>query len=145
MRIAGCLFAVTLLLCGCAQSPYQLGAFIPGRIVSLADGKIMPMQIQLSYGAGKMTAFDPVTSETFDGTYTAIQEAKSSQVSRPGLFGDTDVGSEVTVTNMSQASAVLVGSKGTVLNIKMQIQAGSPPIGFGEATDNAGKKYNVQF
>ena len=145
MRIVGCLFAFTLLLCGCVQSPYQLGAFIPGRIVSLADGKILPMQIQLSYGSGKMTAVDPVTGETFDGTYTAIQETKASQVSQPGLFGDNEVGSSVTVTNMSQASAILVGSKGTVLNIKMQIQAGRPPIGFGEATDNAGKKYNVQF
>lgn len=145
MRTVFSLVALALLLAGCATNPYTLGSYIPGRIISLSDGKILPMQIQLSYGTGKMTAVNPDTGEFFDGTYTAIQETKSSQVSRPTWLGDQETASEVTTSDLAQASAVLVGNKGTVLDIKMQIKAGSPPIGFGEATDNAGKKYRVQF
>jgi hypothetical protein len=145
MKTAASLLALSLLLVGCAESPYRLGAFIPGRIVSLSDGKILPMQIQLSYGSGHMTAVNPDTGETFDGIYTAINETKLSAVSRPGLFGDEDVASSTTVSDVSQSSAVLVGSKGTVIDIKMTIKAGAPPIGYGDGVDNAGKKYRIQF
>lgn len=145
MRTVFSLFALALLLAGCATETNPLGSFIPGRIISLSDGKVLPMQIQLSYGTGKMTALNPETGETFDGIYTAILETKSSQVSRPTWLGDQETASEVTTSDLAQASAVLVGNKGTVLDIKMQIQAGVRPIGFGEATDNAGKKYRVQF
>lgn len=145
MKVAASLLGLSLLLVGCAENPYHLGAYIPGRIVSLSDGKILPMQIELSYGSGHMKAVNPDTGETFDGIYTAINETKSSAVSRPGLFGDQDVASETTVSDLAQGSAVLVGSKGTVIDVKMTIKAGSPPIGFGEGVDNAGKKYRIQF
>jgi hypothetical protein len=145
MKIAASLLVLSLFLAGCAEDPYRAGSFIPGRIVSLSDGKILPMQIELSYGTGRMTAVNPETGEAFDGTYTAINETKSSEVSRPTFFGDQETASETTTSDIAQGSAVLVGNKGTVLSIKMQIKAGSPPIGFGEATDNAGKKYHVQF
>jgi hypothetical protein len=145
MKVAASLLGLSLLLVGCAQSPYQLGTYIPGRIVSLSDGKILPMQIELSYGSGHMKAVNPDTGETFDGIYTAINETKLSAVSRPGLFGDQDVASQTTVSDVSQSSAVLVGSKGTVIDVKMTIKSGAPPIGYGDGVDNAGKKYRVQF
>lgn len=145
MRFAAVLIAAALVLGGCETSPYVVGAMIPGRITSLADGRTLPMQIQLSYGSGRMTAVDPKTSEMFDGTYTAIQQTQVTQHTQPSLFGDEDVGQSVATSDVAQASAVLVGNKGTILNIKMQIKAGSPPIGFGEAEDNHGAKYNVQF
>jgi hypothetical protein len=101
------------------------------------------MQIELSYGSGSMSATDPVTGEVFNGTYTAILETHVIQHQSTSLFG-----SDATVTDTSgvaQGSAVLVGNKGTVLNLKLHIKPGTQPSGFGEAEDNHGKKYNVQF
>jgi hypothetical protein len=145
MKLAVYLFAATMVLGGCATQPNPIGTYIPGRMVSLVDGKIIPLQVQLSYGSGQMNGTDPATGETFTGTYTAIQETSTNQVSTPSFWGDQDTAQEVKTSDVAQASAVLVGNKGTVFNIKMTVKAGNPPIGFGEATDNAGKKYNVQF
>jgi len=145
MKHVACLFALSLVLCGCATDPYPAGSFLPGRIVSLADGKILPAQAEISSGSGKLTATDPVTGEVFDGRYTAIQETTTSQVTRPGFLFDDETGQEVKTSDVAQASAILVGNKGTVINIKMTVKAGSPPIAYGEGTDNKGNKYNVQF
>ena len=143
MRLAIAFLA--LLLGGCAVPTNQVGNMIPGRIVSLSKGTLLPMQIQLSYGTGTMNATNPVTGEHFEGNYTAIQDTKSVQYSKPGFLGDMETHHSVESSTACPASAVLVGNKGTVMNIKMQIQAGNPPVGFGEAEDNKGEKYNVQF
>lgn len=145
MKLAAVIAVLAIALAGCATDPYPVGSMIPGRITSLSDGKVLPMQIQLSYGAGKMSAVDTASGETFDGSYTAVVQTNVVQHSQPGLFGDTDTGQSVQTSDVAQASAVLVGTKGTVLNFKMTIKAGSPPIGFGDGEDNHGKKYNVQF
>lgn len=134
------------LISGCAVgTQYTVGDMIPGRIISLSTGTLYPMQIQLSYGSGRMTATNSTTGEYFEGTYTAISDARSVQYSRPTLLGEQETYQAVEKSNATPASAVLVGNKGTILNIKMQIQAGNPPIGYGEAEDNKGGKYNVQF
>ena len=141
MRISIAL--AVLLLCGCAADPFAGGTFVPGRMTSLSDGTIFPMQIELSYGTGKMMATDPVTGETFQGTYTAIQDQHVIQHQSTSLFGDDDTA--VDTSGIAQGSAVLVGNKGTVVNLKLQIKPGPRPTGFGEAEDNHGKKYNIQF
>lgn len=143
MRFFIALFLVSLA--GCAAPTHQAGDMIPGRIISLSKGTLLPMQIQLSYGSGRMTAVNPATGESFEGNYTAIQDTKHVQYSRPTLLGNQETHQAVESSTSVPASAVLVGNKGTVLSIKMQIKAGNPPIGFGEAVDNKGDKYNVQF
>jgi hypothetical protein len=130
---------------GCAVPTNQVGDMIPGRIISLSKGTLLPMQIQLSYGSGKMTATNPITGEYLEGNYTAIQDTKAVQYTKPTFLGDQETHQSIERSTTCPASAVLVGNKGTVLNIKMQIQAGNPPIGYGEAEDNKGEKYNVQF
>lgn len=139
------LLLLIIFLSGCAVPTNKVGDMIPGRIISLSKGTLLPMQIQLSYGSGKMTATNPTTGESFEGNYTAIQDTKAVQYSKPTLFGDQETHQSFERSTTSPTSAVLVGNKGTVMNIKMQIQAGNPPIGFGEAEDNKGEKYNVQF
>jgi hypothetical protein len=133
------------LLGGCAVPENQVGNMIPGRIISLSKGTLLPMQIQLSHGTGKMNATNPATGEYFEGNYTAIQDIKSVQHSKPGFLGDLETHHSIERSTACPASAVLVGNKGTVMQVKMQIQAGNPPVGFGEAEDNKGEKYNVQF
>jgi hypothetical protein len=48
------LFVVCLFSVGC-------GRMLDGKIYSLDDGVVMPMQIETSYGYGKMNASNPKT------------------------------------------------------------------------------------
>jgi hypothetical protein len=116
---------------------------LPGRIISLADGTTLPMQYEFTSGSGKMTATNPVTAEFFQGTYTAVLETRVHTHQSNSLFGNDDT--SVETADVAQGSAVLVGNKGTVLNLKLQVKVGNPPSGFGEGEDNKGVKYNVQF
>ncbi len=147
MRTVSVLFAI--LLSGCAVGhSYVAGTMIPGRIVSLSSGIIYPMQIQLSQGSGKMTATNPTTGEYFEGTYTAVVGTRYTQYSKETFWGTETTQKAIETNTAVPASAVLVGNKGTVLNIKMLIQAGNQqrlPVGYGEAEDNKGEKYNIQF
>lgn len=115
MRLAAGLLA--LLLSGCAANPHPEGTFAQGRLISESEAKVIMLQID---GAGHMSGVDAATIEAFHGTYTAVNDTTG------------------------QVSAVLTGNKGTVFNINMKIKRGLP-IGPGEATDNAGKKYSVEF
>lgn len=134
------------LLAGCAVTTANpIGSYIPGRMVSLSDGKVYPMQIQLSYGSGKVVATDPVSGEILDGSYTAIQTTRTVQTSRPTWLGDQQTATAVEQSNTAEGTAILVGNQGTVVSLKLHIRAGNPPIGYGEGEDNKGKKYSVQF
>ncbi|MGA7674628.1 MAG: hypothetical protein WCA78_06225 [Rhizomicrobium sp.] len=145
MRIAIAVLAFLLVGCATEPDPYAMGNMLPGKITSLSDGKIFPAQAEISTGSGRMTAINPDTGEVFEGRYTAIQENKVIQQVDNSFWGDGDTSQAVETSDTAHASAVLVGNKGTVLNIKMEVKAGHPPIAYGDAEDNAGKKYNVQF
>ncbi len=145
MRIAIAFLTFALAACATGPDPYALGNMLPGKIVSLSDGTVFPAQAEISTGSGRMTAVNPVTGESFEGRYTAILETKVVQHSTTSFWGDEDAGQSVESSDVAQASAVMVGTKGTVLNVKMKVKAGHPPSAFGDAEDNKGQKYNVQF
>lgn len=138
-----------VLVTGCfPPDPYPAGSMLPGKIICLADGKTLPMEIELtplSSPSGKMTAVDPVTQERFAGTYTCMVETKTVNDAVPNFWGAQQVKTSVQMSNVVPGMAVLVGDKGTVLNIRMSIQAGRPPVGFGSAEDNKNNKYTLQF
>ena len=138
---------VALLLAGCAtEGQYQPGAMLPGRIIALSDGTTFPMQYEFTSGSGKMTARNPITGELFQGTYTAILETHTVQNTNTSIFDLSDDDSQsVSTSDVAQGTAVLVGNKGTVLNLKLHVKVGNPPTGFGEGEDNKGGKYSVQF
>ena len=141
MRIA--ITLVALLLCGCATEGYAPGSMLPGRITSLADGTTLAMQYELTSGSGKMIATNPVTGEILQGMYTAVLETKVHTHQSNSLFGSDDTSTET--GDVAEGTAVLVGNKGTVLNLKLHVKVGNPPTGFGDGEDNKGVKYNVQF
>lgn len=136
-------------LSACATTiPYPVGSMLPGSIVSVADGRIYPMEIQissLSHPTGRMVATNPMTGEVLEGNYTAIVTTNRTSVSRPGLLGPETSGYATEVSSTAPAQATLVGNQGTVLTLRMQIQAGNPPVGIGEGEDNNGRRYTVQF
>jgi hypothetical protein len=106
------------------------------------------MQIELSTGAGKITAVDQKTGETFSGNYTAVSEDKYIQYTRDTFWGPERTQQAIEASSSVPATAILVGDKGIVININMRIRPGDRntlPIGYGEGVDNKGKKYNFQF
>ena len=48
-------------------------------------------------------------------------------------------------SDLSYATALFTGDKGTVLTCDMKIQAGLEPHGFGDCEGSKGKKYKLQF
>ena len=118
---------------------------LPGKIICLSDGTVFPAQVEITTGSGRMMATNPVTGEVFEGRYTALQENKIHQNVDNSFWGNGDTSQAVETSDVAHGSAVLVGNKGTVLNIKLEVKAGHPPIAYGEAEDNRGAKYNVQF
>jgi hypothetical protein len=142
---------LVLLLTACASGPtyhYRGGEMIPGRLISLADGTLLPMQLELSTGSGRITAFNPVTNEKFSGNYTAVSEDKYIQYSKPSFWGSENTVQAVEMSSSVPATAIIVGDQGTVINIRIRIRPGNAhvlPIGYGDAEDNKGVKYNFQF
>jgi hypothetical protein len=134
---------LALLLCGCATEGNKYGDMLPGRIISLADGTTLAMQYELTSGSGKMIATNPVTGEILQGMYTAVLETKVHTHQSNSLFGSDDTSTET--GDVAEGTAVLVGNKGTVMNLKLHVKVGNPPTGFGDGEDNKGVKYNVQF
>jgi len=138
-----------LILAGCASEPdpYGVGATMPGKLISLKDGHILPVNVQISsmaHPTGAMTAVDPASGEQFNGTYICVVETKVVQNTQQG-FWDTDTEQSVQTSDVAPGTAVLVGDKGTVVNLKFTVKAGRPPSGFGEGEDNKGTKYSLQF
>ena len=99
----------------------------------------------MSHPTGTMTGIDPVTGEQFSGNYTFIVETKVVRQSQPGLLFDEDTSRAVQTSNVAPGTAVLVGDKGTVINLTITAKAGSPPVGLGNGEDNKGRKYTLQF
>ena len=145
MRMVVAILAILLVGCATEPDPYGIGSMLPGKIVSLSDGVVFPAQAEISTGSGRMTATNPVSGEVFEGRYTAIQENKVIQHVDNSFWGNGDTSQAVETSDIAHGSAILVGNKGTVLNIKMEVKAGHPPIAYGDAEDNNGKKYNVLF
>jgi hypothetical protein len=144
------IIALALVLAGCATGPdpYASGSMLPGKMIALADGHVIPVQIELSpmsHPTGTMTADDSVTGEHFKGNYTFITETKVVQQSQPGLLFDQETSQAVQTSDVAPGTAVLVGDKGTVINLKITAKAGRPPVGYGNGEDNKDRKYTLQF
>ena len=91
---------------------------------SVSDSIAMPMQIEVTYGHGRMSAQNPKSGERFEGTYSGVREGNTTQ---------------------ANAIATLIGDQETVLDCVMRIQAGLSPHGMGTAKDNRGREYRIQF
>ncbi|MBU1853145.1 MAG: hypothetical protein KJ957_03765 [Candidatus Omnitrophica bacterium] len=149
-----------LILIGCAtlSSDIKPGEMLFGEIVSLSDGNTLPMQIEIikiSDVNGKMSAYNPKTGEDFQGKYSAIFEKEivdgfgsSTVTTDSGTRHGSRDKTTIKTSSTTEAAAVLIGDKGTVLDISMTMQTGNRKRdlhGHGKAKDNKGNKYQVRF
>ena len=150
------LAAIAMLLVAC-------GTKLPGKLYSLEDGVVMEFQIERSYGTGDMYAQNLKTGEKFSGQYTGTYKGGGTTTTTgsgdySGTTSSSSTGtiyrhsgsvstSSTSFTPPSDATArgVLIGDKGTVIELYMDIRPGIVPKGHGEGIDNKGRRYQVQF
>lgn len=130
----------SFLLAGCAVP----GTMLPGSIYD-TQGAVLPFQIEVTTGAGRVAASDPATGETFAGTYAAVLGRHSSASTTFGTDGQSRFTTSSGGSNLAPTTAFLKGDKGSMLTCEMQIAAGFNPHGIGTCQDNRGKAYRLQF
>ena len=133
------LSALSMLL-GCIGC----GRMLDGQIYSLEDAIVLPMQIETSYGHGKMNATNPKTGERLEGTYSAVSAGQHTTMF--GSVGGTSISAfGQSESALGNAIATLIGDRGTVLDCVMQIRKGLHPHGIGTGRDKQGHEYRIQF
>jgi len=124
-----------IVLSGC------VGTMLPGRMYASPSGQILQFEIETSYGQGKMTAFNDQTGEKFTGEYSAIRRGGGMMLGNAG-------NSNVTLLQpplSANGQGVLVGDKGTMIRLYLEIKPGLRPTGHGTGTDEEGRRYEVFF
>lgn len=126
-----------VVLSGCIA----MGTMLPGRIYAEPNGQVLQFSIEKSRGQGKMTAYNPQTDERFTGEYSAMYVGGSSTV---GMVGGKNVVLHQGPTG-ANGKGVLVGDKGTMIRLFLEIESGNRPTGHGTGTDQEGKRYEIFF
>ena len=133
-----------------------------GKLYSLDDGTAMDFQIERSNGTGGMFAQNSKTGESFTGQYTGTYKGGgTATTTEDGSYAGSTNRANGTLYQQSgkfksnrttfiaptdaTARGVLIGDKGTVIELYMEIRPGIVPKGHGEGVDNHDKRYQVQF
>lgn len=134
MRLLAYVIAA-VVLSGC------VGTMLQGRMYASPGGQLLQFSIETSYGQGKMAAYNPKTDERFTGEYSAMHRGQGM------MFGNVGR-SNVTLFQPptgANGRGVLVGDKGTMISLYLEIKPGLRPTGHGTGTDEEGKRYEVFF
>ena len=133
-RLLVCVIAVAVLS-GC------VGTMLPGRMYASPSGQLLQFNIQTSRGNGKMDAYNEQTGERFTGEYSAFYKGQGA------VFGNVG-GSNVTLFQPptgANGRGVLIGDKGTMITLFLEIKPGFRPTGHGTGADQNGRQYEVFF
>jgi hypothetical protein len=142
---------LALLLVGCA------GDMLTGQLHAIDDGTTLQFEIERSHGKGKLTALNPKTGEKFEGTYTAVMHGEEATFTQVSTFDPAKAVNRGNMPNQgytatshkagdyAAARGILIGDKGTTIELRMEIEPGIKPRGHGEGRDNSGRRYQVQF
>ncbi len=151
MRSLVMALVVAATLSSCALVPAE--RVFESRMYNLATGEVV-IGVSRTNRAGQsvITAGPTQSGETFSGEATTIDNRihASSQgsgtVHTPGILTDTYIRTSsysTTTPGYQNGSAILVGSKGTVIDILYRVSLAG--TGEGEGTDNKGVRYRIQF
>lgn len=142
---------VAATLSACASVPAE--RVFHSRMYNLSTGEVIT-GISRTNRAGQsvITAGPTKSGETFTGEATSIDNRIATstygggRVSTPGVLTDSYIRTSSYSTSTpgyQNGSAILVGSQGTVIDVLYRVSLSG--IGEGEAQDNKGVKYRVQF
>lgn len=140
--VIGAFLLATLLahLTGCA------GRALPGKLYDLTDATTLDFEIETSRGTGDMRATNPKTGERFAGQYTGVYTGGGLAVgSAYNQRLGTTTGTAYAPPTGANARGVLIGDRGTMIELYLDIRPGIRPKGHGTGTDNQGRRYQVQF
>jgi hypothetical protein len=126
------------------------GGWITGEMINTATGDTWLYEIEKSRGKGGMWAANPKTGEVLKGQYTGRFTGGSESVGTISGTGSSGWRRTVNVETWSPptgatAQGYLKGDLGTVVEMYLDITPGMRPTGSGQAIDNRGNKYQVQF
>lgn len=149
MRKLFSLSVVALLLAGCVTVPAE--RVFNGRVYNLTSGEVFPFVAHTNRdGKSVLTAGPTASGESFSGEGQSIQNAVatstygSAVATNPGDTFSTYVSSSsysISKPGYQNGAAVLIGNKGTVIDVVYQVTyAGT---GEGEGRDNKGNRYRI--
>ncbi len=163
-RISGIIVLLMLIaVAGCATGlstgrSIKIGDMLPGKMFSLKDGTELRYEIQFTSSiqrTGTMTAFNPVSNESFQGQYRTILTGGGSST---GVVKDSWGWTTGTVKTSSDpratARGILKGDKGTVIDVSLDLESVKSNAdegaffffhGQGTGTDNHDVHYQIQF
>lgn len=139
------------LLASCVTVPAD--RVFNGRVYNLSTGEVFPFVAHTNRdGKSVLTAGPTASAESFSGEATSIQNAVqtssygSAVASNPGDTFSTYVSSSsysVSRPGYQNGAAILVGNKGTVIDVVYRVTySGS---GEGEGKDNKNTNYRIMF
>jgi len=136
---------LAVVSCATAQLPAGHQYMRKGKMISLADGSEMPLEVQGTGGAiypeGVMLAANPANGETFRGKYYLISEGTTSVGKIQNSWG-TSTGKITTTSENRHLRGVMKGSQGSVLNVDILVGKINSNY-YGEASDAKGGKYQI--
>lgn len=156
-------FLMLIAIAGCAAGlntgrNIKIGDMLPGEIISLKDGTKLTYEIQFTssaQGRGTMTAFNPVSKESFQGQYRVMLTGGGTST---GVVRDSWGWTAGTVTTTSDPKAAgrgfLKGDKGTVIDVSLDLTPVKSNAqdgvffffsGQGTGTDNRSDRYQIFF
>jgi len=145
-----------LFSCGLALFLTACGTVLPGKLYQLSNATVLDFEIETSTGTGAMRATNPKTGEKFTGQYTGVTQASAPiiVIQQPptgsthferGIQQGAAQAAAMGRPTYATARGILIGDKGTTIQLLMEIEPGLRPKGSGEGTDNKGERYQVQF
>ncbi|BBN59783.1 hypothetical protein [Hydrogenovibrio marinus] len=157
----GIALLMLMTLSGCASHNARninLGDMMPGEMISLKDGTKLACAVEFissHYEGGKITAFNSTTNEAFSGRYHVMLVGGGSSTGVVTNAWGFTTGSIKTTSDATAATAkgVLTGSKGTVIDISLNLTPTKNPnndyavffSGQGTGVDNRGARYQIYF
>jgi len=152
-----------IAVAGCATGPstgrnIKIGDMLPCEMISLKDGTKLMCEVQFTssiQGKGTITAFNPVSKESFQGQYRVILTGGGSST---GVVRDSWGWTTGTVKTTSDPKAAargfLKGDKGTVIDVSIDLTPVKSNAqdgvffffsGQGTGTDNHSDRYQIYF
>ena len=160
--LRGIMLLLLIIVAGCATGQQgrtiNLGDMLPGEMISLKDGTKINCEIQFISSfqrGGTMTAFDPVSNESFTGQYRVLLNGGGSSTGVVRNSWGFTTGTVQTTSDPKNAVAmgVFTGDKDTIIDVSINLIPTKRNLddsflffsGHGTGTDNHGVRYQIYF